>query len=51
MVMENKHADHQALIIEMDRKLFDQVVSILIDPRSNYSFINPDLVDTCGLRK
>ena len=35
----------------MDGKLCDQVVSILIDPRSNYSYINPDLVDKCGLRK
>ena len=35
----------------MDSKLCDQVVSILIDPRSNYSYINLDLVDKCGLRK
>jgi len=35
----------------MDSKLFDQVVSIFINPGSNYSYINPDLVDKCGLRK
>jgi len=23
----------------------------LIDPRSNYSYVNPDLVGKCGLRK
>lgn len=38
-------------ITEMEGKLCDQTVSILIDPRSNYSYINPDLVDKCGLRK
>ena len=43
--------DHQASIIEMHGKIFDQVVSILIDPRSNYSYVNPGLVDKCGLRK
>ena len=47
----NKKADHQASIIEMDGKICDQVVCILIDPRSNYSYINHVLVDKCGLRK
>jgi len=44
-------ADHQASIIDMDGKLCDQVVSILNDPRSNYSYVNPNLVDKCGLNK
>jgi len=35
----------------MDGKLCDQVVSILIDYGSNYSYINIDLADTCHLRK
>ena len=34
-----------------DGKLCDQVVSILNDPRFNYSYISPNLVDKCGLRK
>eukprot|EP00253_Pinus_taeda_P016484 PITA_16484 len=33
----------------MDGKLCDQVVSILIDPRSKYSYVSPGLVDKCGL--
>jgi len=49
--VDNGQADHQASVIEMDGKVCDQVVSILIDPRSNYSYINPHLVDKCGLRK
>jgi len=35
----------------MEGKLCDQVVSILIDPRSNYSYISPNLVDKCYLNK
>lgn len=49
--LDNRQADHQAFIIEMDGKLSDQIVSILIDPRSNYSYVNPDLVDKCSLKK
>jgi len=43
--------DHLAYIIEMDNKLCDQVVSILIDPGSNYIYVNPKLVDKYGLDK
>ena len=35
----------------MDGKLCDQVISILIDLGSNYSYVNPDLVDKCGLNE
>ena len=49
--MDNKQAEHEASIIEMEGKLCDQVISILIDPRSNYSYVSPNLVDKCGLSK
>ena len=35
----------------MDGKLCDQVVFVLIEPRSNYSYVSPNLVDKCGLNK
>ena len=35
----------------MEGKLCDRIVTILIDPRSNYCYFNPNLVDKCGLRK
>ena len=50
-MLDNRQQNHQAFIIEMDYKLFDQVVSIFIHPGSNYSHVNPDLVDKCGLNK
>jgi len=49
--LDNRQADHQASIIEMDGKLCDQVVSILIDHESNYSYVSANLVDKCGLNK
>ena len=51
ILLDNKQANHEESIIEMEHKLCDQVVSILIDPGSNYSYVNPHLVDKCGLRK
>jgi len=50
-VLDNKQAEYHASIIEKEGKLCDQVISILIDPRSNYSNVSPDLVDKCGLSK
>jgi len=35
----------------MEGKLCDQLISIFIDPRYNYSNVNLELVDKCGLRK
>ena len=49
--MDNRQEDHQASIIEMDGKICDQVIYILIDLIYNYSYVNRDLVDKCGLRK
>ncbi len=49
--MDNKQVDHQESIIEMDDKLCDQVIFILIDPRYNYSYVSPHLVDKRGLIK
>jgi len=50
-VVEYKKADHQATIIEMEGKIYVQFVSILVDHGSNYSYVNPELMDKCGLRK
>ena len=36
---------HQETVIEKDSKLDDQVVSIFIDPESNYSYVSIGLVD------
>jgi len=39
------------VLSRMDSKICDKVVCILIGPGSNYSYVNPDLVDKCGLNK
>ena len=49
--LDNMHTNHQATIIEMEGKICDQYICILIEPRSNYSYVSPELVDKCGLNK
>ncbi len=49
--MDNRQEEHQASIIDMESNLCDQVISIFIDPGSNYSYVCLDLVDKCGLIK
>jgi len=49
--LDNMEANDHAFIIEMDCKFCNQDVCILIDPGSNYSYVNFDLVDKCGLNK
>ena len=49
--LDNRQADHQTSIIEMDGKLCDQFISILIDLRFNYTYVSTKFVDKCGLSK
>jgi len=49
--LDNKLAEQQEFIIEMDGKICDRVISILIDTGSNYNYVSHDLVDKCGLSK
>jgi len=49
--VDNRQAKHQASIIVMDDKLYDQAISIFIDLGSNYMYVSLDLVDKCSLSK
>eukprot|EP00253_Pinus_taeda_P005252 PITA_05252 len=49
--LDNKREYYQTSIIEINGKLCDQVISILIDLGSSYSYVSPHLVDKCGLSK
>lgn len=51
VVLDNRQADHQALIIKMKVRSLTQLVSILIDPRSNLSYISPKVVKDWTMQK
>ena len=48
--VDNKQADHQASVVEMEGMITNHLVSILIDPGSNLSYIAPKAVDKCKLQ-
>jgi hypothetical protein len=39
--LDNKQADHQASVVEMEGMITNHLVSILIDPGSNLSYVAP----------
>jgi hypothetical protein len=49
-VVDNKQADHQASVVEMEGMIANHLVSILIDPGSNLSYVAPQAVDKCKLQ-
>jgi hypothetical protein len=47
--LDNKQVDHQALVVDMEGMITNHLVSILIDPGSNSSYIAPKAIDKCKL--
>jgi hypothetical protein len=47
--LDNKQANHQASVVDMEGMITNHLVSILIDPGSNLSYIAPKAVDKCKL--
>jgi hypothetical protein len=48
--LDNNQADHQASVVEIEGMISNHLVSILIDPGSNLSYIAPKTVDKCKLQ-
>jgi hypothetical protein len=49
--LENRQADHQASMVEVEGMLNNQPISILIDPGASLSYVSPKLVEICKLQK
>ena len=47
--LENRQADYQTSMVEVEGKLNQTTISILIDPGARLSYISPDLVEKCKL--
>ena len=50
VVLENRQAEHQANMVEMEGKISDQSTTILIDPGASLSYISPKIVEKCNLK-
>ena len=49
--LEDCQEDHQSTVVEVEGKIVEQPVSILIDPSSTHSYITPRLVEICAFKK
>jgi hypothetical protein len=43
--LDNNQANHQASVVELEGMIANHLVSILIDPGSNLSYVAPQTVD------
>ena len=51
VALEDRQEDQQSTVVEVAGKIVEQYVSILIDPGSTHSYINPRVVDICAFKK
>jgi hypothetical protein len=49
--LENRQADHQTSMVEVEGMLNNEPISILIDPGASLSYISPRVVKMCKLQK
>jgi hypothetical protein len=49
--LDNRQVDHQASVVEMEGMISNHLVSILIDPGSNLSYISPQTIEKCKLQQ
>ena len=43
--LENRQAEHQATMVEMEGKISDLPITVLIDPGASLSYISPGIVE------
>ena len=51
VALEDKQADHQSTMLEVESKISNTSVSILIDSRASLSYIAPRVLEKCELSK
>jgi hypothetical protein len=49
--LDNREAEHQASVVETEGTIVNHLVSILIDPGSNLSYVAPQTVEKCKLQQ
>ena len=49
--LDGRQADHQAIMVEIEGKILNTSISILIEPGACQSYVSPKIVDECKLGK
>jgi hypothetical protein len=50
-VVDGRQVDHQSTVVEVEGKVNNNRVSVLIDPRATLSYVSPGVVDSNKLKK
>jgi hypothetical protein len=49
--LDNRQANHQASVVEMEGTIANHLVFILIGPGSNFSYVSPQTIEKCKLQQ
>lgn len=49
VALEERKAEHESMMVEVEVKIHDHCISILIDPGVGLSYINKKIVEICSL--
>ena len=49
--LNDRQADHQSTMVEVEGKIVEEFVSVLIDPRSSHIYITPRIVEIFSFKK
>ena len=47
--LENRHANHQTSMVEVEGMIKDKPISILIDPGASLCYMSPSIEKNCNL--
>ena len=50
VALENRQADHQTSMVEIQGMIQNQPVSIMIDPSASLSYVSPSTTEKCNLQ-
>jgi len=51
VALENRQADHQTSMVEVEGMIKDKPISILIDPGASLSYVSPSIAEICSLQQ
>jgi hypothetical protein len=49
--LDSRQVDHQDSVVDMEGMISNHIVSILIEPSSNLSYVSPQTVEKCKLKQ
>ena len=51
VALDDHQVCHQSIVVEVEGKIAQKYLSVLIDPVSNHSYVTPKAIQICSLKK